>query len=140
MHSDHNLFLQAVKSNRKVKLTFCGKGDDNIVINCSPLDYHPSRRASDKSDFYFFGCSDNELYCFEIDKDHHILKLASNQIVKMGLTDEKCDAGKFKDIHSYLQRKQGLFKKASVFVRRTLGYLDTRNAKDSGDRRSESNG
>ncbi|HUV40429.1 MAG TPA: hypothetical protein VMW23_01405 [Sedimentisphaerales bacterium] len=141
MHSEHDVFLQAVDSSRKVKLTFSSsKGGDNMVITCSPLDYHPCRRASDKSDFYFFGCSDTELYCFEIDKNHHILKLAGDQVVRMELTDEKSDAGHFKDIHSFLRRKRGLFEKAGVFIRQTLGRLGARNTQGPADRRSDYNG
>lgn len=96
MHSDHNIFVQAIKSKKKVKLTFYSEEDGSkLAIQCAPMDYSPARRAKDISECYYFWCSDEELYSFETDKSNRALQMPADRIVGMEPTEDKFDPAEF---------------------------------------------
>ena len=141
MHSDHNLFIQAINKNKKVKLTFCSKEDGNeLVILCAPMDYRPSRRAGDKSDYYYFWCSYNELWCFEMDKRNQALKLPSHQIVSIEPTEDSFSPTEFSaaDVRWFLSPKRGRFNKIIMSILRFFKSPTKSDDKHRADRRSAS--
>lgn len=82
-------FIQAVHTKNKVRLTFFSKEDGRTLTRlCAPMDYGPSRRASDKSDRY-------HLWDYESDTRNHVLSLLPNQVVSMEVTDETFEPGEF---------------------------------------------
>ena len=138
MHSNHDLFIQAIKDSKKVNLTFLSQEDGSeLFVQCAPMDYNPGRRAKDESDYYYFWCSDSELWCFEKDKSSYVLTLPSNRIVSMELTENSFDPSEFNtaDIHWFLARGQGLFDKVFMFIKRPLKFFTKPDDKRRADRR-----
>jgi hypothetical protein len=108
MHSDHQTFVTAIHSMKKLKLTFFSKQDGGELIRmCAPTDFGPSRRAKDKSDRYHF-------WDYESDAGKHILSLLPGQIIQIQSTEESFDPSDFiiwdvKQFPWFLQRNWGVF-------------------------------
>lgn len=80
MHSDHEIFVRAIHSKSKLKLTFFSKEDGTYLVRiCAPMDFGVSRRARDKSNRYHF-------WDYNSDTKNHTLSLRSQQIVKIETT------------------------------------------------------
>jgi hypothetical protein len=74
MHPEHEIFVQAIHSRKKLKLTFFSKEDGTFLVRtCAPMDFGPSRRTRDKSNRYHF-------WDYDSDTKSHILSLLPNQI------------------------------------------------------------
>lgn len=81
--------IQAIKDKNKVRVKFYSKEDAGILERmCAPMDYGPSRRASNKSDRYHF-------WDYESDKTQHTLSLLPEQVISIETTDEEFDPAEF---------------------------------------------
>jgi hypothetical protein len=70
-----DLFIQAIHGRKRLLVTFYSKEDfKNLVRNCAPMDYGPSRRAKDKSNRFHF-------WDYDSDTRNHTLSLLPEQIV-----------------------------------------------------------
>lgn len=89
MHPDHQTFVQAIHSKRKLTLTFFSKEDGrHLVRMCAPMDFGPSRRARDRTDRYHF-------WDYESDTKNHTLSLLPRQISQIELTRDYFDPVEF---------------------------------------------
>ncbi len=88
MHRDHNIFVKAIQSKKKVKLTFFHNERGDIKNGLfGPIFYSPSA-AGDDSDCYY-------LWDFESGIGDNFLGLPPPQIVRMELTKESFDLVEF---------------------------------------------
>jgi hypothetical protein len=70
-------FIAAIHSKNKIQLTFYSKEDGSqIVRTCAPMDFGPSRRATDKTPRFHF-------WDYDSDTKSHTLSLLPNQVVKI---------------------------------------------------------
>jgi hypothetical protein len=54
-HRDHSVFIDAIIQKKRVRVFFFHEEDGVRTSRlCAPMDYGPSRRASDRSDRYHF--------------------------------------------------------------------------------------
>lgn len=82
-------FIKAIHDKKKVQLTFFSKDDGHSLVRlCAPMDFGPSRRASDKSDRY-------HLWDYESDTRNHVLSLLPSQIQSILVTDESFEPSDF---------------------------------------------
>ncbi len=82
-------FVKAIHDKRKVRITFLSKEDQGLLTRlCAPMDFGPSRRATDKSDRH-------HLWDYESDKSNHVLSLLPNQIHSIEVTDDAFDPSQF---------------------------------------------
>ncbi len=92
MHQDHAAFVSGIGDRRKVILTFASKEDEGLQLTrtCAPMDYGPSRRATDQSDRYHF---------WDYDSDspggRHTLSLLPGQVVSIEETGEHFNPAEF---------------------------------------------
>ncbi len=139
MHHNHNIFTQAVKQRKKIKLIFRSQEDGNeLSVCCAPMDYKPGRRATDVSEYYYFWCSPQELYPFEADKTNHVLRLTPSKIIGMELSEEKFDPAEFGnvDMKWYLSPKLWRFSPIYKFFA-ALGHRSRKSEKSPADRRTK---
>lgn len=89
MHRDHDIFVQAIKDKRKVRLTYFSNTDSSFQIRlCAPLYYSPSHIEGDDSDCYYF-------WNFESGGGKPFFYLAPSLTVDMELTEEAFDLSEF---------------------------------------------
>ena len=82
-------FIAAIHAKQKVLLTFHSKEDHGTLVRtCAPMDFGPSRHASDKSDRFHF-------WDYDSDKKMHTLSLTPSQIVKIEVLDKKFSPAEF---------------------------------------------
>lgn len=82
-------FVAAIHSRHKVRLTFYSKEDGaQIVRTCAPMDYGPSRRASNKTDRF-------HLWDYDSDTKSHVLSLLPDQITSMEVLSATFDPAEF---------------------------------------------
>ena len=82
-------FVQAIHDKKKVRLTFDSKKDGAAVTrDCAPMDFGPSRRASEKNDRY-------HLWNYEGDTKPHVLLLNPVQVVDMVVLEERFEPSEF---------------------------------------------
>jgi hypothetical protein len=82
-------FIAAIHSKQKIQLTFYSKEDHGLLVRtCAPMDFGPSRRASDKSDRFHF-------WDYDSDTQRHTLSLLPDQVHSIELIDEKFDPAEF---------------------------------------------
>lgn len=82
-------FIQAIHDKNKVQLTFFSKDDGHSLTRlCAPMDFGPSRRATDKSDRY-------HLWDYESDTRNHVLSLLPNQVISIDVLSEPFEPGEF---------------------------------------------
>lgn len=138
MHSDHNIFARAIEEKRKIRLTFCSEEDgEELAVSCAPMDYRPGRRATDASEHYYFWCSAEELYPFEMNENNHVLRLPANRIVSIELAEDSFDPAEFgtAGIHWFLPPRLWRFNPLAMFLKRFF----TKSRKSQGaDRRAKS--
>lgn len=84
MHSEHNVFMQAVRAKRKVIVTYFS-GQYNLYLTklCVPIHHSPADPA-EGSDCYYFWDSEG-------DTGERMLGFPPSQIVHMDLSDETFD-------------------------------------------------
>lgn len=82
-------FIAAIRSKQKVRLTFYSREDRHILVRtCAPMDYGPSRRATDKSDRFHF-------WDYDSDTEVHTLSLLPIQIQSIDVLDQVFDPSEF---------------------------------------------
>lgn len=84
-------FIEAIHSQRKVKLTFFSKEDGcNLVRTCAPMDHGPSRRSNvrDRSDRY-------HLWDYDSDTKTHTLSLLPQQVISIDIADSSFSPSEF---------------------------------------------
>lgn len=82
-------FIGAIHSKNKVRLTFYSKEDGaQIVRNCAPMDFGPSRRAAKKDDRY-------HLWDYDSDTKSHTLSLLPDQIASLEVLPDQFDPASF---------------------------------------------
>lgn len=82
-------FIKAIHSKNKIRLTFYSKEDGaEIARTCAPMDYGPSRRATNKDDRYHF-------WDYDSDTASHTLSLLPNQVVRIDVLPETFDPAGF---------------------------------------------
>ena len=81
MHCHHNIFVEAIRDKKKVRLTFLTKerGGKRQKL-CGPVFYSASVVEKDLGCYY--------LWDFESNTGNHFLALSPSQIVSMELTEE----------------------------------------------------
>lgn len=88
MHCHHNIFVEAIRDKRKVKLTFLSNERGNKTDKlCGPIFYCASVTGKDSGCYY--------LWDFDSDTDNEFLGLLPSQIVSMELTEEPFDLVEF---------------------------------------------
>ena len=89
MHPHHDTFVGALRSRRKIRLTFAAVGDGALrVRTCAPMDVGPLRRAADATDRY-------HVWDYEGAKRPHALCVRPEQVAKVEATDEAFDPAEF---------------------------------------------
>ena len=87
MDSEHEVFIQGIEQERRLKVTFfCRKRRREVVSICAPLHYGKGPTVSGTK-------SANELECYYLwdfgaNKDSNFLALSPSEIISMKLTDE----------------------------------------------------
>ena len=81
MHNDHDIFIQAIKSSKKILLTYYEE-ELNLYLTrlCIPMDYGNPDSKSD-SDYYSF-------WVEYAQKGERMLSLHTSQIKYMNISDE----------------------------------------------------
>jgi len=88
MHCHHNIFVEAIRDKRKVKLTFLSKERGNKTDKlCGPVFYSASVAEKDSGCYY--------LWNFESNTGNNFLALSPSQIVSIELTKEHFDLVEF---------------------------------------------
>ena len=88
MHQDHDVFVTAIKEQRKVRLMFSDNDGHWQGMSVVPLDYNPGRRTSDKSSCYQF-------WDFKIGANGTPLALFTSQIKSMEMDAETFNSDDF---------------------------------------------
>ncbi|NEU71708.1 hypothetical protein PI95_003685 [Hassallia byssoidea VB512170] len=89
MHSEHQIFVQAIHFKSKLKLTFFSKEDGvPLVRTCAPMDFGPSRRAKDTSNRYHF-------WDYDSDTKSHTLSLLPEQVIQIKATEDSFNPVEF---------------------------------------------
>ncbi len=87
MHKDHDVFIQSVERETKLKLTFfSGKHASEVVSSCAPLHY--SRGSAGPAP-----CVEDEVGCYYLwdfgaEKGSNFLALSPSEIASMKLTED----------------------------------------------------
>ncbi len=89
MHQDHDIFIQALKSRKKILLTYYDE-ELNLYLTrvCVPMEYSKTG-SKDDSDYYSF-------WVEYAQKDERRLSLHPSQIKYMDLSDEVFDSSDYK--------------------------------------------
>lgn len=131
MHSEHDVFIQGVQNKVKIDLTFLSPDDYLWSVKlCSPVDFHPCRRARDVSELYYFWDSSAQ-------KGDRLFSLAPEQIVSMKVTSEEFEPEEFlKFWHKkwFIRRSWGQVKDGEGFLSGLFKFGD-KDAKRGADRR-----
>ena len=87
MHRDHDIFIQGIEKEKRLKLTyFSRKHSREVVSLCAPL-YHSKGPATPAT------CAEYELECYYLwdfgaEKSSNFLALSPSEIVRMKLTED----------------------------------------------------
>ena len=85
MHSDHEVFIEASKKKRTIKLTYFNKNNcQNLSKECAPLHYSRGKNDGDGRDSYY-------IWIFEAMKGCHFLSLPTSQIISMEMLNRIFD-------------------------------------------------
>lgn len=88
MHREHDIFVKAIRDRKRVKLTFFGNEQGDIVDGLfGPIFYSTSSGKEDSSCYY--------LWNFEGLTGKNLLGLPQSQIISMELTEEPFDFVEF---------------------------------------------
>ncbi|WGX94378.1 hypothetical protein [Nocardioides sp. L-11A] len=89
--TNHDAVLEAIEGCREVRVTWPSQEDGGAVQirRCAPMDYGPSRRASDQTPRYHF-------WDFESDSGrNHTLSLLAAQIMSVEVLESMFDPSSF---------------------------------------------
>jgi len=82
-------FIAAIWAKQTVRLHFYSKEDGGVLARkCAPMDYGPSRRATEKNNRY-------HLWDYESDTRVHTLSLNPDQIQSIEVLNEEFDPSSF---------------------------------------------
>lgn len=82
MHKDHDVFIQSVERETKLKLTFFSRKHRREVVSpCAPLHYSKGLTVGDELGCYY-------LWDFGAEKGSNFLALSPSEIVSMELTED----------------------------------------------------
>ena len=88
MHSDHDVFTNAIKSKKKIKLTFSSNRHGDIEDGLfGPVFYSNSGREGDSGHYY--------LWDFESITGNHFFGFPAFQILRMEVAEEPFDIVEF---------------------------------------------
>jgi hypothetical protein len=88
MHCDHKIFIQAIKNKKKVLVQHRDDtGRDTCTKVCRPLFYIPANDQTGCAHYYFWDGEKNER--------GNIIRIATEQIVHIGLTQEPFESAGF---------------------------------------------
>lgn len=108
MHRDHPIFVRALHSKLKLRISFVAKSDNAERVRiCAPLDFGPRRRSTAKIDYY-------HVWDFEGASGSHPISLDPDRINWMEETEDSFDPAAIItwDISSspwFLERDWGMF-------------------------------
>lgn len=89
MHNQHDFFINALHTKRKLKIRFYSKEDGGYIERvCAPMDYAPGKNINDKIPRYW-------VWDFDSDKKKHTLPLRSERIDLMQDIGECFEPGSF---------------------------------------------
>lgn len=89
MHSQHDLFINAIHTKKKLKVQFYSEEDGSYIERlCAPMDYAVGKRIKDGIPRYW-------VWDFESDKTNHTLPLKAERIEYMIETSEAFEPGSF---------------------------------------------
>lgn len=88
MHRDHNIFVNAIRGKKKVKLTFLHNQNGDIGDGLFGPIFYSTSIAGDDSDCYYFWNSESGIV-------NNFLGLPPSQIVRIELTKERFDFVEF---------------------------------------------
>ncbi|MBN1806144.1 MAG: hypothetical protein JW837_12925 [Sedimentisphaerales bacterium] len=92
MHSDHDVFIEAIEKKRIIKLTYFNRDNHrNLSKECAPLHYSKGKTEGDDLDSYY-------IWDFGAIKGGHFLALPSSQILSIELMDRKFDVEDFSNL------------------------------------------
>ena len=98
MHRDHDVFIEGIEREKRLKLAFFSRKHQRDVVSlCAPLHYSKGITAGDGMDCYY-------LWDFEAERGNNFLALSASQIVSMKLTEEAFNVQDFK-AHSETAKK-----------------------------------
>jgi hypothetical protein len=84
-----DIFISAIHSKNKVRITFFSKEDGrNLIRKCAPMDFGPSRRATNRADRF-------HAWDYESDEKNHTLSLLPEQIVSIEVLSEMFNPSEF---------------------------------------------
>lgn len=88
---NHDDILHAILDLKEVNVTFQSKEDGGATLTrrCAPMDYGPSRRASDKTERYHFWDFDSD------SGSSHTLSLLASQITSVEVLESTFEPGSF---------------------------------------------
>lgn len=98
-------FIGAIHSKNKIRLTFYSKEDGHAITRiCAPMDYGPSRRATNKDDRY-------HLWDYESDRKTHTLSLLPEQVISIEVLKDGFTPSEFVNWQTnwIVQRDWGIF-------------------------------
>jgi hypothetical protein len=96
VHSDHDIFIQAIQQRRRLLLTFVGpKSLQKMGTQCAPLHYSRGQNKGDDLDCYY-------IWDFEASSGDHFLALPPSKIQRMQLSEDTFD---IEDIDSRQKEK-----------------------------------
>ncbi|MGB2865328.1 MAG: hypothetical protein WBC05_18510 [Sedimentisphaerales bacterium] len=104
MHKDHDVFIQSVERETKLKLTFFSRKHRREVVSlCAPLHFSkgpagPATGAEDELECYY-------LWDFGADKGSNFLALSPSEIVNIKLTE---DVFHVREFYSHSERAENL--------------------------------
>ena len=89
MHLEHQTFVQAIHFKKKLKLTFFSKEDQaHLIRTCAPMDFGPSRIATNKSNRYHF-------WDYDSDAQSHTLSLLPQQVIQIKAIEDYFNPAEF---------------------------------------------
>jgi len=110
MHSDHHIFVRAIKDKKKVLLDYF---DEKIKLNfaklCVPVHYKSSRTEGGDLDCYYLWDSGGKI-------GERFLGLSPSQIISMELTEETFDPQKIISMEPTREKDSELAKLAECLV------------------------
>jgi hypothetical protein len=100
MHRDHNVFVQCIERETKVKLTYFNRKLHRKICNlCAPLHFSKSLTGQEEQDCYY-------LWDFEAETGSNFLSLSPSQIVSMEPTDKAFDTQEFHTLSNSAEKPE----------------------------------
>jgi len=89
VHSDHEIFIEAIEKKRIIKLTYSLKENlQTLSKECAPLHYSKGRIDGDDLDSYY-------IWDLEAVKGDYFMALPASQIISIEMSDKKFNVEDF---------------------------------------------